>query len=152
MRIFLIFLTLLVSSQGFADTSSNPLWNCTLAASLRGDGDFFLRYGRDSWKGHALLVCTSGGPQIERKEVDITFNGAQMGFGVNESSVISMSLDVVTTNVPASFQVYAYVLNKNTPAIVWRNESGGILIEANVISDDIPGIQASLQQGNLYIR
>jgi hypothetical protein len=151
MRNFLILIALLVSPWGFATTSQSPIWNCSLETVLRGDGEYFQRHGKDSWKGHAILNCQADN-RVERKEVDITFNGDRVGFGVNESSVIAMNLDIVTSNLPSTFEVYAYVFNKNTPAIVWRSESGGILIEANVISDDIPGIQASLQQGNLYIR
>jgi hypothetical protein len=146
-----LLIVMLLSPLAWADTPQAPLWTCSLDASLRGDSGFFLRYGRDSWKGKAVMNCRSENA-IQHREVEITFNGAQTGYGVGETSVIGMSTEIVTSNLPASFQVYAYVFNKNTPAIVWRNESGGILIEANVISDDIPAIQASLQQGNLYIR
>ena len=146
----LLFTFLIMLPRSFANVNSSTLWNCTLEASLKGDGSFFQRFGRDSWKGRATLLCTAGA-ETQRKEVDITFVGA-LGFGVNESSVISMSAEVITSNLPSNFEAYAYVFNKDAPAIVWRNESGTILIEANVISTDIPGIQASLQEGKLFIR
>ena len=152
MRVFLSILAITFCSLAAADTRPDTvIWSCRLAASLKGDGEFFMRYGRDSWKGNASLICNAG-LRTERKDVQITYNGARYGFGVNESSVIAMSMDIITSNVPANFEVYAYVFNRDKPAIVWRNESAGILIEANIVSDDSPGVQNSLQQGNLFIR
>jgi hypothetical protein len=152
MRILLI-LPILLSSFAFGDTTGqNALWNCTINANLRGDSYHFFHWGQDSWKGRALMICKNDVGRVERREVEINFNGALSGYGVNETSVIGLKTEIVTSNVPSNFEVYAYVFNRKAPAIIWRSESGGILVEANVISEDIPEIQASLQQGNLYIR
>lgn len=110
-----------------------------------------MRYGHDSWDGTANLICTSGVRETQRK-VQVTFHGALRGFGVNESSVISLNTGIVTSSSPADLQIFTPVYNRDVTGIVWRKESTGFSIEANVISDDIPAIQASLQQGNLYIR
>lgn len=152
MRIFPFLIAIAASLPAFASTAvGSPLWMCSIDASLQGQSYFYMRYGRDSWDGSANLVCTSGVQQEQRK-VQITFHGALRGFGVNESSVISLTTGIVTSSSPADLQIFTPVYNRDLTGIVWRNESAGISIEANVISDDIPAIQASLQQGNLYIR
>lgn len=150
MRYLIFLLALSPVAKGFA--SPTPLWNCSVQTVLRGDADFFLRYGRDSWKGTAAMLCRTN-EKSQSKSVVINYNGADLGFGVNESSGLDLHIDIVTSTDPSDFQAYAYVYNKAVdPTIVWRTESGGLLIEATVSPDKTPGIQKSLQQGNLYIR
>ena len=156
MRHFLLLClcTLAFSTLAFGESAqTKPVWNCFLIAQLQGDGIFYLNYGRDSWNGKAKLVCDSE-TETRTKAVDITYNGFDPGFGVNQSSVIRFQLDLRTSSKPSNFVILAHVFNSNIDGsgIFWHSESGDSEFEVNVTSEDVPGIQHSLQQGNLFIR
>jgi hypothetical protein len=150
MHILLILAAIL--SIPFANANTNPLWDCTADATLQGDGDFFMRYGRDSWTGKAAITCHQDVTTYTKK-VSITFNSSANGYGVNASSILIAHFAIQTTTPPNAFEFYAYVINHDPVAVIWHNESGAMSVDAKISSSDLtPGILSDLQQGNLFIR
>jgi len=147
-----LILAALLSMPLFAKADMVAQWACKTDAALQGDGDFFMRYGRDSWTGKAALTCTYG-TTTYTKDVLITFNSSASGYGVNASSILNAQFEIQTTTPPDIFEFYAYVINRDQVAVIWHNESGVVTVDAKVQSSTLtPGILADLQQGNLFIR
>jgi hypothetical protein len=137
--------------MAFADVAQP--WHCLIETTLHGDADYFMQYGRDSWSGRAPMTCQMG-TSSQTKSVEITYNGSDLGFGVNANSLVTMHIEILTDTAPVDLQVYSYVYNSNgaNPAIIWQNQSGTMFVNVIVNAENVPGIRASLQRGNLYIR
>ena len=154
MQKFFLALALALVPPALAQAANSNLWHCSIRAKLKGDGDFFLRYGRDSFTGKGQMHCMNSVTAIlVERTLDVSFNGADTGYGLNQSAYATIDLQMMTYHSPINFQFYSYVYNRAaSPEISWRHDSGGMSVTVDVRPSGGPGVTRALQRGNLFIR
>ncbi len=149
MHLLPVFL-LMFSLSAFA--TPKPSWKCQISATLLGNGQHFLYYGRDAWNGDGSLYCVAGSKDVFRN-VAVSFNSLFDGFGADRNSNLQLVIDMVTEVDPAELQIRALVTDRNSgPKVQWRYSSE--LNSADIfvtVATPSPALR-SLQRGTLFIR
>lgn len=154
MHKFIFTLLLAVLPPAHAQAAQTNLWHCSIRAKLKVDVEFFMRYGRDSLVGRADMHCmNSRSALVIERTLLVTFNGADIGYGLNQTTSATIDFQMTTHNSPIDFQFYGFVYNRaNPPEINWLYESSGMTVTVEVRTFGSPGAARSLQKGNLFIR
>jgi hypothetical protein len=151
----LLVLLLLAFSPIFslsASVTQKDVWNCQISATLLGNAQHFLYYGRDAWNGDGSVYCVAGAKDVFRT-VAVSFNSLFDGFGADRNSNLHLLINMVTEGDPNELQVRALVTDRMAgPKVQWRFLSG--LNSADVfvtLATPSPAVR-SLQRGTLFIR
>lgn len=143
---FLCFLVILFTVGGRA-ASAVPIWNCNLNTQLLGDSQYFLFNGRDAWKGTGNLICRSELGE-RRKTVAIAFLSEDLGYGINETSTLSVAIKVVTTESPEELTVKIPVTSTSTAqGGLWQHSNGKTAVEVRLSRPYSRENLRSLQRG-----
>ena len=135
-----------------AYANPKPKWECQISATLLGNGQHFLYYGRDAWNGNGSLYCVSGGKDIFRNVV-VSFNSLYDGFGADRNSNLQLVINLMTEVDPVELQIRALVTDRNAgPKVQWRYSSDLNNADVFVTATTPNAALRSLQRGTLFIR
>ena len=128
------------------------VWECQISATLLGNGQHFLYYGRDAWNGNGSLYCVSGDRDVFRN-VAVSFNSLFDGFGADRNSNLQLVINMLSEVDPNELQIRALVTDRNPgPRVQWRYSSELKSADVFVTSTTPNAALRSLQRGTLFIR
>lgn len=161
LRIFLCA-TATVALAANARTAEPVFWNCQLDRVLMvGNGSYFFRWGRDSWKGRGQLHCVSRLGEA-RQTVEIAFNSQHGVVGSNYDSKLQLTAIIQTLTPPQAFESLTGVTqdpsSKEMPSILgWKFRTHLTQMRASITplspnQTSFEALQESLAAGKLSIR
>jgi hypothetical protein len=131
--------------------ATNQQWNCTAIVRLHGSIDHYYTWGRDAWNGSARLNCVRGGKRVSR-QIYVSFNSSQVGYGADEGSTLKMHLSLTTNVHPRELQVVRPVTDRAQGGEVrWRFSSRLSNGTARVQFREDQALN-SLSSGSFYLR
>lgn len=132
--------------------AGGPVWFCNVQVELKGDGNYYRLYGRDSWRGTGPIVCHSSLGE-DTRSLEMVFNSLVGDVGADEKSKLLVTAAFWTLTAPSVFQARTVI--KNTianPYYLWEFASQLTGVRARVWAALSPNLKSSLSHGTLLLR